>query len=507
MTPRQAPYLTVTTALWALSCQPAKDSYVVLHSDVNCDVPRVYQLRVGISNPGTAQDQKLIPEVASTELGFPSSVVLVLPGSRSGLISLEVDALDDKFSQVGYGAVSGQIAVGGRIDLYAQLAAVGSGPPTPDAGDGGASEDADGGSASSPDLASGSGVPFVKVAVGKDSSCAIRADSSLWCWGANTYGQLLLTSASNRLTPVEVASTAWGQVACGQSHSCAVSNRATLACWGNNSSGQLGSVTAPPAGGQTNVPGGPWQSVATGVYQTCAIKQDATLWCWGDNTNGQLGTSDTNPSTTPIQVTGQGWSQASTNYLHTCAVKSDGTLWCWGINANLQAGTSSQFPWSPAQVGRAADWKEVTTGLYHSCATKTDGTLWCWGGNFSGQLGNDSIAVLPTAQTSDLVQVSGTTWQNVSAGQSYTCAVMLGGTLWCWGENKHGQLGDKTTESKNTPVSVVAAGQTWAMVAAGVSHTCALTTGGSLSCWGDNSAGQLGIGSNNPREIPTRVAQ
>ena len=501
-------FFTAAAVLWALSCQSAKDSFVVLHSDVNCDVPRVYQLRVTVSSPGSAEDQKTIPPVAAAELGFPNTVVLVLPGSHSGSIDLGVEALDKKLVEVGYGAVSGQIAVGGRIDLYVQLAVVTSAPTPAGTVDGGLPHDAyaDAKTASPPDLAVGSGVPFVQVAVGKESTCAIRSDSSLWCWGGNSYGQLLLSGTSNRLTPVAVAGAVWGRVACGQSHTCAVSNQATLSCWGNNGSGQLGAATASSAGVQTDVPGGPWQSVATGVYQTCAIAQDTTLWCWGDNTNGQLGTGNTNSSAVPVQVTGQGWIQFSTNYLHTCAVKNDGTLWCWGINANLQAGTSSQFPWSPVQVGSEADWTQVTTGLYHSCAVKTDGTLWCWGGNFSGQLGNDSIAVLPTAQTSDPVQVTGTTWKSVSAGQSHTCAIMADGTLWCWGGNNSGQLGDSSQDSKSTPVQVGSI-QTWAMVAAGVSHTCALATGGSLWCWGDNSAGQLGVGSNDPREIPTRVAQ
>jgi len=504
MTIHRTTFFIAVAALSALSCQGDKDSYVVLHSDVNCDVPRVYQLSVIVSNPGTAQDQKTVPNVASGELGFPNTIVLVLPSSRSGAISLEVEALDNKFTEVGYGAVSGEIDVGGQIDLYAQLAAVSNPPTSSGTVDGGASGNPDAGSTSRPDLAASSGLPFVQVAVGKESTCALRSDSSLWCWGGNSRGQLHLADTSNRLTPVMVAGAAWAQVACGQSHSCAVSSEATLSCWGNNASGQLG---AAPAGGQADVPGGPWQSVATGVYQTCAIKQDATLSCWGDNTDGQLGTGNTDPSTTPVQITGQGWGQVSTNYLHTCAVKIDGTLWCWGINDRLEAGTASQFPWSPVQVGSATDWAQVTTGLYHTCAVKKDGTLWCWGGNISGQLGNDSIAVLPSAQSKDPLQVTGTTWKSVSAGQSHTCAIMLDGTLWCWGSNISGQLGDSTADSKSTPVPVAASGQTWIMVAAGVTHTCALATGGTLWCWGDNSAGQLGIGSNDSREIPTRVAQ
>jgi len=495
------------SVLWVLSCQPAKDSFVVLHSDVNCDVPRVYQLRVTVSSPGSAEDQKTIPPVASSELGFPNTIVLVLPAAISGSIGLDVQALDNKLVEVGYGAVSGQIDVGGRIDLNVQLAVVSNTTTPTGTVDGGLSDDADSGTISLPDLPVGDSVPFVQVAVGKESTCAIRSDSSLWCWGGNSYGQLLLSGTSNRLSPVAVAGAVWSQVACGQSHSCAVHGQAALSCWGNNGSGQLGAATPSPSGGQTDVPDGPWQSVSTGAYQTCAVAQDTTLWCWGDNTNGQLGNGNTVSSGVPVQVAGQGWSQVSTHYLHACAVKSDGTLWCWGLNANLQTGTSSQLPWSPTQVGSETDWTQVTTGLYHSCAAKTDGTLWCWGGNLSGQLGSDSIAVLPTAQTSDPVQVTGTTWKSVSAGQSHTCAVMVDGTLWCWGDNDSGQLGDNTLDSKSTPVAVVSSGQTWAMVAAGVTHTCALATDGSLWCWGDNSAGQLGIGSNQPREIPTRVAQ
>jgi len=507
MISRLATLFTAAVVLCTLSCQSGKDSYVVLHTDVNCDVPRVYQLRVTVINPGTPEFQKVIPDAASAELGFPNSIVLILASSHSGSVQVQVEALDNRFTSVGSGTASGQIAVGGRIDLSVQLAATSNAPGSSGSADGGQSGDVDGGTTGTSELgAAGSGVPFVQVAVGKESTCAIRSDSSLWCWGGNSNNQLLLPSTANRLTPVAVGAGAlWNQVACGQSHSCAVDNQAGLSCWGNNGTGQLGAVPA-SAGGQADVPGGPWQSVATGLYQTCAIEQDGTLWCWGDNTNGTLGTGSTKPSSVPVQVTGQGWSQVSTNYLHTCAVKTDGTLWCWGLNANLEAGTTSPLPWSPVQLA-GTTWTQVTTGLYHTCAIKKDGTLWCWGGNLSGQLGSDSIPVLPTSQTSDPVQVTGTAWQSVSAGQSHTCAIMLDGTLWCWGSNSSGQLGDSTLDSKSTPVAVVTSGQTWAKVAAGVTHTCALATGGSLWCWGDNSAGQLGTGSNDPRAIPTRVAQ
>jgi cysteine-rich repeat protein len=436
---------------------------------------------------------------------------------------------------VGQGTVSGQISVGSRIDLQVRLAAVsvaycGNGVLDPGeecddgnrvSGDGcsiscklepafghaDGSSSGDSGSSSAQDLLTGA-EPFVQVALGRQNTCGLRSNSGLWCWGSNEKGQLRLGSTSNRLTPALVAGSGWAQVACGQTHCCGVRRDGTLSCWGFNGSGQLGAIPAGNAGAE--VPGDPWQSVAAGMYQSCAIKKDGSLWCWGDNGNGQLGTGtgNTDPVASPTLVAGDGWNQVSTGYLHTCAVKLDGTLWCWGMNANLQlADPLVQFSMSPRQVGKAIDWIQVTTGLYHTCALKKDATLWCWGANISGQLGNGTIPMLLSAQTAEPIQVTGTTWKNVSAGQSHTCATMLDGSLWCWGDNSKGQLGDKTTEAKGTPVSVVVSGKTWVAVAGGALHSCALDMDGWLWCWGDNSAGQLGIGSNDLRSSPARVAQ
>jgi alpha-tubulin suppressor-like RCC1 family protein len=279
-----------------------------------------------------------------------------------------------------------------------------------------------------------------------------------------------------------------------------------LSCWGNNGSGQLGAATAATGGQQTEVTGGPWQSVATGDYQTCGIQSDSTLWCWGDNTNGQLGNGNTVSSVTPVQVTGTGWSRVSTSFLHTCALKQDGTLWCWGLNGNLQlADASVGYRMLPEQVS-GSNWSQVATGLYHTCAIKQDGSLWCWGGNMSGQLGNSSVPVQPNGATSDPVQVAGT-WVSVAAGESHTCGIMPDQTLWCWGDNSQGQLGTANETSEREPVAIAVPGHAWAQVATGVTHTCALATDGSLWCWGDNSNGQLGIGSNEWRQSPSRVAQ
>ena len=502
------PVLLATAALVFLSCSPEKDTYVVVHSDVNCDVPRVFQLRVTINNNGTS-DQKTVPETASAELGFPSSMVLVFSGSRSGSVDLVVEAISNNHQLIGQGTASGTLVPGGTINLSVQLAATkitGTVTGPDQGGDGGAAPD--GGESGGADVSPASGSPFALVAAGAHSTCAIRSDTSLWCWGSNTYGQLRLSGTSNRLIPSEVSATSWATVACGQTDACGIRTDGTLSCWGNNGSGQLGTATT-AAEPRTEVPNGPWQSIAPGSYQSCGIKTDGTLWCWGDNTNGQLGTGNTVALSDPTQVTGTGWSQVSTSYYHTCATKQDGTLWCWGLNANAElADPSVGFRMVPGQVS-GSDWTQVVTGLYHTCATKRDKSLWCWGGNTAGQLGNSTALLLAKGAqggNSDPVQVTGA-WSNISAGQEYTCGIMSDRSLWCWGDNSNGQLGNGSQTSASTPVATLVSGQAWASVAAGSAHTCALATDSTLWCWGDNSDGQLGTGSGGVQLLPAQVVQ
>jgi len=201
MISRLAAFFTTAVVLCTLSCQSEKDSYVVLHTDVNCDVPRVYQLRVTVINPGTPEFQKIVPEAAAGELGFPSTLVLDLPSSRSGAIQVQVEAIDNKFTLIGSGTISGQIVAGGRIDLDVRLAALGSAPASSGSVDSGQPGDPDAGTTGPLESTAGGGVPFAQVAVGKESTCAIRSDGSLWCWGSNTYDQLLFAQHLQPLDP------------------------------------------------------------------------------------------------------------------------------------------------------------------------------------------------------------------------------------------------------------------------------------------------------------------
>jgi alpha-tubulin suppressor-like RCC1 family protein len=143
---------------------------------------------------------------------------------------------------------------------------------------------------------------------------------------------------------------------------------------------------------------------------------------------------------------------------------------------------------SPAALSAPAV-STVATGYGHTCAIRADDTLWCWGSNYSGELGDGTT----TARTSPVRVGDVATWASIDAGTSYNCAVRADGTLWCWGNNFRGQLGDGTTTSRTAPVRV-GDSTAWASVSAGDSHTCATRTDGTLWCWGFNRFAQLGVG-------------
>ena len=446
-----------------------------------------------------------IPDTVGPELGFPSSVTLVLPGSRDGGVELVVEALDDKRQIIGQGTVSGTLISGGRIDLQVLMAKTATNPivdPAPDGGVG------DSGGGTRQDLVPITGAPFAQVSVGGFSTCAVRSDTTLWCWGKNDQGQLRLPSgAGAHLSPVMANEAGWLLVASGQAHGCGIRLDGSLSCWGDNGAGQLGVPTTAASFQQTEVPDGPWLTVSAGASQTCAIKRDGTLWCWGGNTSGQLGSGNTRPSQVPLQVSETSWAQVSANYYHTCAIKQDGTLWCWGSNADSQLAldTSVSYRPAPSQIV-GSTWAQLTTGADHTCAIKQDGTLWCWGGNSEGQLGNQTVPSKLASHSSDLLLIDGV-WTEVSAGEEHTCAIASDKALWCWGDNSQGQLGTGGTMQATVPAAIISMGQTWEHVTAGLTHTCALATGGTLWCWGSNSDGQLGVGRSEWSQIPTPVVQ
>lgn len=293
-------------------------------------------------------------------------------------------------------------------------------------------------------------------------------------------------------------------------HSCALKNNGDLKCWGYNFFGQVGDNTTEQKDSPVLVDGlsGNVQAATLGGFHTCAIKKDNSLWCWGYDSLGQLGlgSSYTGDKKTPTQVDAFSYLKVTAGLYHTCAIRMDNTLWCWGSNTDGQLGNALALDYqrSPIQVEDGTFYSDVFAGEYHTCAITLDGALQCWGYNYNGQVGNGTSYLaggsldIPTPVSVD----TGVTYVTGSGGYRHTCAVTSGGALKCWGNNDYGQLGSSSLIDKTTPTTIISTGVV--AVSAGGYHTCARfnTTSENLKCWGGNWIGQLGIGEASDNATP-----
>jgi len=396
----------------------------------------------------------------------------------------------------------------------------------------------------------GSGVldNVVQISANRNHTCAIKTDSTVWCWGSNNDGELGIGSTSSfNLSPAQVLGVEKTgfldnvkQIGAGGFHTCALKNDGTVWCWGsNNYYGQLGigstiSISSTPvqvlgAGGTgflDNV-----TQISSGYRHTCAIKTDGTAWCWGDGYSGQLGRY-LSSSNVPIQILGMDGNgfldnvvQINTGYQHNCVLKNDDTVWCWGYNYYGQLGinynsTSSDSICNPVQVldvrgdGIWKEIKQIDVGANYSCTVKTDNTAWCWGEGNLGQLGNGTISHKNTP--TKILSVGGSGFLDnvvqISAGNNngHTCAIKTDGTAWCWGYAYNGVLGNKTWSNSSTPVQVLGAGGTGILnnvtqISANYNNSCAVKTNGTAWCWGWNYYGQLGNKNTFDSDVPVQV--
>ena len=343
--------------------------------------------------------------------------------------------------------------------------------------------------------------PPAHTAAGSFHTCGIKKDGALLCWGENESGQLGTRDLVEWPYPRGVTGGEWMTVAAGSyvdaGNTCAIRTDGTLWCWGDNASVQYGnggvrSAHEPVRAASTDFA---WTDLSLATYHACGLAA-TRLYCWGEQRLFVLGKAATG-STYPMLVTppagADGWSAVAAGTLHTCAITHpDGALYCWGSNRGGQLGDGTFIDTiTPVRVAPGTQWRAIATSSYvsqgNTCGIQSDGSLWCWGDNGYGQVGDGS-----KDDQGRPVRVSERTWATVTLGGLHTCAIDTAGALWCWGSNKTGQLGlqDYDTD-RRTPVRVDDAAD-WMSVSAGGGHTCALKTSGTLYCWGENDGGQLG---------------
>jgi alpha-tubulin suppressor-like RCC1 family protein len=275
--------------------------------------------------------------------------------------------------------------------------------------------------------------------------------------------------------------------------------------WGFNASGQLGdgSQTTRSTPVAVAEPGLGFSQIAAGVDHSAAIAADGTVWTWGANGYGQLGDGTMSSQLTPVRVPGLvNIIKIAAGSRFTLAVRSDGTLWSWGRNdlGQLGTGTTGAAQSVPQQVPGLANIVEVAAGSRHSLVVRADRTVWAWGYNGLGQLGDGTETDRPTPRRVHAL----TGAVHIDAGTAHSVAALTNGTVWAWGYNGLGQLGDGTDVNRLAPVKATGLAHI-IDVAAGSSHSLAVGGDGTLYAWGSNPSGQLGDGTQTGRFAPASV--
>jgi alpha-tubulin suppressor-like RCC1 family protein len=313
----------------------------------------------------------------------------------------------------------------------------------------------------------------------------------------------------------------------GDRHSLAIDGEGNIWAWGQNNTGQVGNGTSGivnvPEPVELIIPGSPgFTSVSAGRNFSVAIDKNGGLWAWGNNSQRQLGdTTAANVNrNTPARVRAAGFASVNAGSLHSLAIDTSGNLWTWGYNFHGQLGNGRS-----GNVDGESNLGQITAfgtprprivsaagGFCHSLAVDENGGLWAWGWNSDGQIGDGTAneyddlwhLIVDNDKREPVKIKDGTSFASVAAGRYHSLALDKDGSLWAWGLNEDGELGDGTTSNKHTPVKIKE-GTSFASIAAGNRHSLAIDEDGGLWAWGANWFGQLGDGTTTDRDKPVQI--
>lgn len=337
--------------------------------------------------------------------------------------------------------------------------------------------------------------------------------SQIWAWGFNGYGNIGVGATGDNASPRTTIGNGlnWCSAGVGAHNSAAIKKDGTIWTWGRNHVGQLGDGTVVNKSSPVSIIGVNcnWIKVYSGNFHVAGLKNDGTLWTWGYNTSGQLGDNTTANKCSPVTVIAGGniWCQISLGGNHSLGIKTDGTLWAWGANANGRLGdnTATNRASPVTTAGGGTDWCQVNAGgsSGHSLGIKSDGTLWTWGLNNFGQLGDGTT----TSRSSPATTAGGgTNWSRVFGGQYHSLAIKSDGMLWSWGSGAQGEKGDNVNIATCSPGTVFGGGTNWCWITAGLCVSAAIKTDSTLWVWGSPANGRHGDGTGSNRFAPVPIA-
>jgi alpha-tubulin suppressor-like RCC1 family protein len=352
---------------------------------------------------------------------------------------------------------------------------------------------------------------FCKISAGVGHSGAIDKNGRVWCWGRNGQGQLGDNSITSRLTPVSIlgAAKTFCKISMGGDFSLAIDKNGRAWGWGYNGQGRLGDNSTTSRLTPVSVAGAvkTFCEIVAGAFFGLALEKNGSVWGWGDNINGLIGAA-TISKNTPVSVLGAAKTFckiAIGGNTHIMIIDKNGRAWGWGYNGSGRLGDNSTTSrLTPVSVaGAVKTFCEIAEAQQYTLAIDKNGRAWGWGNNSSGQLGNNSI-------TSQLTPVSVLgavkTFCKIAAGADNSLAIDKNGRAWSWGTNTNGQLGNNSTVSQRTPVSVLGAVKTFCQISGGSSYSLAIDKNGRAWGWGLNNQGRIGDNSLTQRLTPVSVA-